>query len=106
MGANLRREFFLIFKEAVNNIARHSGCTEVDIELRADDETLVLNLKDNGKGFDCAQEAAGHGLVSMRERTRSLRGQLEIRSTIGQGTALTLVIPLRSGADQRPKDAA
>ena len=106
VGANLRREFFLIFKEAVNNIARHSGCTEVDIELRADDENLVLNLKDNGKGFDCDQEAAGHGLVSMRERTRSLRGQLEIRSTIGQGTALTFVIPLRSGADQRPKDAA
>ena len=106
VGANVRREFFLIFKEAVNNIARHSGCTEVDIELRADDENLVLNLKDNGKGFDCDQEATGHGLVSMRERTRSLRGQLEIQSTIGQGAALTFVIPLRPVDDQGPKDAA
>jgi len=104
VGANLRREFFLIFKEAVNNIARHSGCTEVDIELRAHDSGLVLTISDNGKGFDSKEVSLGHGLVSMRERTRSLGGELEINSASGQGATLRFAIPLISGLDTQPTD--
>jgi signal transduction histidine kinase/ligand-binding sensor domain-containing protein len=106
VGANFRREFFLIFKEAINNVARHSGCTEVDIELRVADRYLMLNISDNGKGFDSTQASLGHGLVSMRERTRSLGGEVEIKSACGHGASLKFSIPLVPGADNQAADPA
>jgi signal transduction histidine kinase/ligand-binding sensor domain-containing protein len=104
VGANVRREFFLIFKEGINNIARHAQCSEVEIELHAADNRLILTLKDNGKGFDAGTQAMGHGLVSMRERTCALGGELEIMSAIGQGTNLKFSIPLEPerGRTSRP----
>ena len=98
VGANVRREFFLIFKEGVNNIARHSACTEADIELHADGDTLILTLSDNGKGFDENEKRSGHGLISMRERTRLLGGQLEIDSAPGRGASLKFTVPLHRHA--------
>jgi signal transduction histidine kinase len=100
VGANVRREFFLIFKEGVNNIARHSACTEAEIELHAFPDSLVLKLSDNGKGFDLSEQATGHGLASMRERTRSLGGDLEINSVTGKGTTLSFTIPLNQSHEQ------
>ena len=94
VGANVRRELFLIFKEAVNNTVRHSGCTEAGIEFRIDSEGLFLRLKDNGRGFDAQNKSNGHGLASMRARTEGLGGKLEIVSHQGSGTTLTFVIPL------------
>jgi signal transduction histidine kinase len=102
----VRREFFLVFKEGVNNIARHAACNQVEIELMTDGDSLVLILSDNGKGFDVNDKAIGHGLVSMRERTRSLGGELEINSVLGQGTTLKLAIPLHAGSQNLPTDAA
>jgi two-component sensor histidine kinase len=93
LGADVRRQTFLIFKECVNNIVRHSGCTEADIELRLDGPWLVMKLADNGKGFDPAEAKAGHGLASMRRRAAALGGQLQIASNNGRGTIVTLRIP-------------
>jgi PAS domain S-box-containing protein len=94
VGANSRRELFLLFKEAVNNMVRHSGCSHADIEFRAEADRLFLGLRDNGRGFDVSQGSSGHGLASMRERTEGLGGNLEIVSRQGEGTALTFTIPL------------
>jgi signal transduction histidine kinase/ligand-binding sensor domain-containing protein len=94
LGANLRREIFLIFKESVNNMIRHSGCTEAEIELRAAADHLELWLRDNGRGFDPGHESDGHGLVSMRDRARGIGGELELRSEPGRGTTVTLRVPL------------
>jgi signal transduction histidine kinase/ligand-binding sensor domain-containing protein len=105
VGANVRRECLLIFKEGVNNIVRHSCCTEVEIEFRAENNHLLMTLSDNGKGFDVVEQSDGHGLSSMRERTRALGGNLEVDSGHGRGTRLTLTIPLRYQAqefEQRP----
>ena len=94
LGANLRREVFLIFKESVNNMVRHSGCTEAEIELRFTSDALLLGLSDNGRGFDLARESDGHGLLSMRDRAQGIGGELELTSRPGQGTTITLKIPL------------
>ncbi len=90
IGANIRREVFLIFKESVNNALRHSGCTAVEIELTLMAESLVLRVSDNGSGFDVANESDGHGLVSMRERAEGIDGDLEVRSEPGRGTEIQL----------------
>jgi PAS domain S-box-containing protein len=94
LGANVRRELFLIFKETVNNMVKHSGCTEASVEFRIAEGELLLKLSDNGKGFDTARDSDGHGLMSMRDRTRGLGGRLEIVSGPEQGTCTTLRVPL------------
>jgi signal transduction histidine kinase len=94
VGANFRRELFLLFKEAVNNMVRHSGCSTADIEFRVETNGLFLRLSDNGRGFDVSQRSSGHGLASMRERTEGLGGKLEIVSRQSEGTTLAFEIPL------------
>lgn len=94
LGANLRREVFLIFKESVNNMVKHSGCTDAWIELSFAQQSLELRLRDNGRGFDTNRESEGHGLVSMRDRAQGIGGTLEFRSQPQQGTTIILQVPL------------
>lgn len=98
LGANIRREVFLIFKETVNNMIKHSGLTRAEIEFRIAEGNLVLRVSDNGKGFDTQSDSDGHGLMSIRERTAALGGQIEIISKAGQGTTVILRAPLESSA--------
>ena len=94
VGANVRRELFMIFKEAVNNLVKHSGCSDAELELTANGNALVLRVSDNGRGIDGVQANAGHGLESMRERTEALGGTLEVVTAPECGTSLTFVVPL------------
>ncbi|HEY0386531.1 MAG TPA: ATP-binding protein, partial [Pyrinomonadaceae bacterium] len=101
LGANMRRELFLIFKESVNNIARHSGCTEAQIEFYEAAGSLHLKLSDNGRGFNVATvgeradySRGGNGLVSMQRRAEELGGSFEIASSPGEGTKTILRVPL------------
>src|SRR5262249_21777596 len=94
LGANIRREIFLIFKESINNMVRHSGCTEADLEFKVAGERLMMRICDNGNGFDLSLAAEGHGLASMRERAMGIGGKLEITSNGGVGTTVSLTLPL------------
>lgn len=94
LGAEVRRQVFLIFKESANNIVRHSGCSSVEVGLRVENHTISLTLKDDGKGFDIAQSSQGHGLMSMTRRAKSLGADLEISSRAGIGTMVSLKVPL------------
>jgi len=94
LGANLRREVFLIFKESINNIVKHSSCRRVEIELKIENSELYLRLYDDGRGFETDATTDGHGLVSMKQRAAGLNGILEIVSGKASGTITTLVVPL------------
>lgn len=94
IGADARRQVYLIFKEAIHNAARHSGAGRVDVELSTGDQHLVLRVSDDGRGFDPAAPSEGNGLASMRRRARAVGGTLELRSAPGQGTGLTLTVRL------------
>jgi ligand-binding sensor domain-containing protein/signal transduction histidine kinase len=96
LGANLRREVFLIFKESINNLVKHSGCTQADISFQLSDNSLWLKVSDNGRGFDAGQESDGHGLGSLRERARSIGGRLDLVSGVSQGTTVSLSVLLTS----------
>ena len=105
LDADLRRQIYLVFKEAVNNATRHSLCTQAEIELDVAQDRLLLQVRDNGRGFDTNCEAAtsrnGNGLASMRERARAIGGEIEIISQANQGTAVKLNLPLSTRAASR-----
>jgi len=96
LGANVRRNLFLIFKEAVNNAARHSGCANVEIHFCVERSRIVLQVKDDGRGFDADAPSEGQGISSMKRRAQSLGGKLQLQSRCGAGTQMTLKAPLRS----------
>jgi signal transduction histidine kinase len=94
VNAEIRREVFLIFKEGINNIARHSACARANGELRVDHGVMLLTLHDDGCGFTPGNGSEGHGLESMQGRAEKLGGVLKISSGDGRGTNLELRIPL------------
>jgi signal transduction histidine kinase/streptogramin lyase len=106
VGANVRREVFLIFKEAVNNIVKHSQATVVEIRFEISDDSLCLQLKDNGVGFTppapgtvssadlFSDQRGGNGLISMRRRAAELGGEYALESQPGGGTSITLKLPV------------
>ena len=94
LGANIRREVFLIFKESINNVVKHSSCSRAEIEFRIDATHLELKVSDDGKGFDTGSESDGHGLMSMRDRAAGLGAEFEAVSEPGRGTTVTLNVPL------------
>jgi ligand-binding sensor domain-containing protein/signal transduction histidine kinase len=93
LGAEVRREVFLVFKEAVNNIARHSGCKSAEAMLKVERGMIILKLSDDGRGFDEARVAHGQGLDSMRRRAEKLGGRLEVISA-NAGTTVILKAPV------------
>lgn len=97
LGVDVRRGLLLIFKEAVNNAARHSGCTQVDINLQLQPSELLLEITDNGRGFDQSIEREGHGLRSMQRRAKELGGTFEINSSRGVETVIRVSIPVGHG---------
>lgn len=105
VGANVRREVFLIFKEGINNMVKHSECREVLLDLEVENEWLSLKMSDDGKGFDPAlakastgmlssQSRGGNGLASMRRRARELGGEFTVETGIGRGTTILLRLPI------------
>jgi ligand-binding sensor domain-containing protein/two-component sensor histidine kinase len=104
LGADLRREVYLIFKECINNLVKHSACTEAALTFSINGPWLVISITDNGKGFepDAGSEGmGGHGLTSMQRRATALGGSLKIESNRGRGTDITLKVPLKQGRGWR-----
>ncbi|MCU0225910.1 MAG: histidine kinase, partial [Acidobacteria bacterium] len=97
LGADLRRQAYLVFKESVNNAAKHAGCTAVGAALRVAGDRLQLEVRDNGRGFDPSAAPVGpggNGLASMKRRAAELGGTLELDSRPGAGTTVRLDVPL------------
>ena len=86
------RQVYLIFKEAVNNAARHSQCTRAAVSLKASHSFLVLTVSDNGKGFIPSNGHDQHGIESLKTRAAVVKG--EISWTFEAGTEVALRFPL------------
>jgi signal transduction histidine kinase len=89
-----RRDLYLIFKEAVNNLVKYSGATEALVKLTTDNHQLQLLITDNGKGFDRTSLRAGNGLHNMEQRAAAAGGSLFINSVPGEGTRVELQLKL------------
>jgi len=97
-----RRQIFLILKEALNNIAKHSGAKKVVVSIQTARDQLLIEIVDDGKGFDPASVglsehgSGGRGVGNMRARAEALGGHLEIASVEGEGTTAVFEVPMRT----------
>lgn len=89
-----RRDFYLILKESLHNIARHAQATEAEIEFREENGELHCRIRDNGCGFDPAVAAGSNGLRNMARRARLIGGRLIMDTRPGKGTLVHLMLPL------------
>jgi PAS domain S-box-containing protein len=90
---------YRIVQEALTNVARHAGVREVTVRLWIDDDTLSVMIVDGGRGFDPQRinTRASSGLAGMQERAALLGGEMTIESAVGEGTRLTVTLPLQGG---------
>jgi signal transduction histidine kinase len=83
-----RKNLYLIFKEAMNNSVKHSSCSNIWVEAKQEGKFLIITLKDDGKGFNTSIDSGGNGLLNMRERAKTLKGQIKIESLENKGTEI------------------
>jgi signal transduction histidine kinase len=102
LTAEVRHNLFLAFKEALHNVLKHSGATEVNISFVFKKELFKVVITDNGCGFDPAQVVPAHGrhngLVNMRQRLEEINGSCEIQSGAQEGTTVKLIVPIKNGS--------
>jgi signal transduction histidine kinase len=91
---------FAIIEEAVNNARKHADASRVVVRLAVEDDLFMAQVADNGRGFDLDAVETGYGsrgslgLINLRERAELVEGNITIESEPGQGTSVTLVVPI------------
>jgi two-component system, NarL family, sensor histidine kinase UhpB len=94
IGMQQRRDLLMIFKEAINNIARHSAATSVTISIEQQHNNILMKIEDNGIGFDTNKITSSSGMKNMKARAEKLAGHFNATSAHGQGAALQFTIPV------------
>jgi signal transduction histidine kinase/ligand-binding sensor domain-containing protein len=85
----VRRNIFLIMKEALQNVHKHANATQVDVKLIIESSLLTIEVKDNGRGFDPHNISRGRlGLLSLKRRAKDILGEITITSELDKGTTL------------------
>ena len=89
-----RRDIYLVFKEAINNVAKYSEARNVVVKLRHTDRFLQLQVKDDGRGFDVEKQKRGNGLNNMQQRAVQMEGSLSFQAQPGAGSTINMQVPV------------
>jgi signal transduction histidine kinase len=93
----VRHNVFLAFKEAVNNVVKHSRATEARVKLQLEPGKFVLSVEDNGRGLgDLSEKKLRNGLKNMRQRLADVHGEFEIAPGANGGTVVRLIVPIKA----------
>src|SRR5690606_3103347 len=95
MTMHQRKNFYLFFKEVINNAAKHSGAIAISVQITQNDNYVEMTIKDNGKGFDTSQTLPGNGLASLKKRADELNGSFRLQSYLNEGTIVHLRFRIR-----------
>lgn len=91
LPANVQVAFYRVCQEALTNIAKHAGASQVEIDLGYEADAVTLRIRDNGQGFDMAHTPAGHyGLSMMGERAKTIGAKLSVASQPGEGAEIVI----------------
>lgn len=94
MNIRIKRNLYLIYKETIHNIAKHSQASTVDVQLTGNQKMITLVIRDNGIGFDPSKNYQGMGIKSLSKRASEISSTIDINSKIGDGTITKLSIQL------------
>ena len=107
LSLQARRELFLMFKECIHNVSRHSRSTKVMAELKVEDREVVLTVEDNGIGLNSGEKApgwtGGTGIPSLGRRAESLGGRMQLTSKPGEGCCVAIHLPRRRAASAKAR---
>ena len=96
LTVEVRRNIYLVVREALHNVVKHSGATEVEISLILNNPGFTITLADNGKGLVPERiESPGNGLVNMKKRMEDIDGEFKIRSKPCEGTLIEMGIRVK-----------
>jgi len=101
LSSSVEIAVYRLVQEALNNIRKHAHATKVTLRVQFREDTFLVEIRDNGKGFDLSQTldsaiAVGHmGLLGMKQRAEMLGGNIKIKTGVGAGTTLTLSLPIQ-----------
>jgi len=107
LPSNVEIAVYRAVQEALTNIRKHASATRVNLRLQFQTDKLLVEVRDNGKGFDLSQTldsaiSVGHmGLLGMKQRAEMLGGDIKIRTGEGVGTAITLRFPIQPQIEER-----
>ncbi|MFD0766868.1 two-component regulator propeller domain-containing protein [Mucilaginibacter lutimaris] len=87
-----RRNIYLIFKEAINNILKHANCSKLEATVKKEGKKIIMTIADNGRGFDSSVRNKRNGLKNLKKRAAEMNAQLDVISTKGEGTLIKLLI--------------
>jgi signal transduction histidine kinase len=93
-----RRNLFLVFKEAVNNAAKYSDCSNLEVSILGEDHSIRMQVKDDGKGFDQGVSTNGNGITNMQQRAQEINGIFRMVSEKGAGTSIDLSFSVTQNA--------
>jgi signal transduction histidine kinase len=101
-----RRNLYLIYKELLTNVSRHAGAREVGIRLVAQGREVLLEVEDDGRGFDPAAPTDGSGLGSVRRRAEQMKARLELDARPGDGVRARVRVRMTRMRQGRGRDAS
>lgn len=93
-GLETRKDIYLVFKESINNAVKYSDCRNLKIDLKLLKKNFEMAITDDGKGFDITKTKSGNGLNNFKQRANNLGGEIKIHSKPGEGTGITLKVPV------------
>jgi signal transduction histidine kinase len=94
LGPEVEEQLYRLGQEALANVVRHARASSATVHIEARDDSVLMDVSDDGRGFDPAAVGANHfGLRSMRGRVADLGGRLQVTSTPGRGTVLRVEVP-------------
>lgn len=95
LGALEETTIYRVIQEALTNIAKYAGVSEASVVVKETDGFVVVRIADSGIGFARNSSVKGVGLFSMEERAKSIGGKVTIDSVVGEGTTVTLIVPMK-----------
>ena len=90
LGMDRRKNFYLFFKEAVNNAVKHAGAKNIEVSVHVKGQRITMQIVDDGSGFDASQAPKGNGLKNMKRRAAQLSAATGLDSASGKGTKVWL----------------
>lgn len=107
MDENKQGALFYLIEEAVNNARKYAQAKLISVTIQRQDDTMIIRIADNGVGFNTdakSNDGRDHfGMINMRERAELIDGTLTVKSVIGRGTTITVLIPVDSSREARDR---